>query len=46
MDSPIKYLDEIIISANISNIYLKSNESFFKLHTLKIALNIDLMNQM
>ncbi|CAD8044814.1 unnamed protein product [Paramecium primaurelia] len=44
-DSPIKLLDEMIISANISNIYLKSNESFFQLSQFKIILNLEYMSQ-
>ncbi|CAD8061056.1 unnamed protein product [Paramecium sonneborni] len=45
IDSPIKLLDEMIISANIQNIYLKSNESFFKLSQFKIILNLEYLNQ-
>ncbi|CAK75254.1 unnamed protein product (macronuclear) [Paramecium tetraurelia] len=44
-DSPIKLLDEMIVSANISNIYLKSNESFFKLSQFKVILNLEYMSQ-
>ncbi|CAD8151455.1 unnamed protein product [Paramecium octaurelia] len=43
-ETPIKLLDDMIVSASIQQIYLKSNESFFKLQMLKIMLNLELLN--
>ncbi|CAD8080873.1 unnamed protein product [Paramecium sonneborni] len=43
-ESPIKIFEDMIVSANLQQIYLKSNESYFKLQNLKVMLNLELVN--
>ncbi|CAD8104021.1 unnamed protein product [Paramecium primaurelia] len=44
-DNPLKIIDDLIVCAIIQNIYLKSNETFFKLNQLKVFVQIYLMER-
>ncbi|CAD8125312.1 unnamed protein product [Paramecium sonneborni] len=44
-ENPLKTIDEMIICAIIQNIYLKSNETSFKLSQLKVFIQIYLMDK-
>ncbi|CAD8200188.1 unnamed protein product [Paramecium octaurelia] len=43
--NPLKHLNDVIVCALIQNIYLKSNETFFKLSQLRAFIQVHLMGK-